>query len=76
MIEHMGSDLFVHVDLAGVARPLIARLSAERAPHVATGQTVHLGVKPERVLLFTRDGQRLRMKQAGANVTPIRGTAQ
>ncbi|WP_321896918.1 ABC transporter ATP-binding protein [Burkholderia cepacia] len=76
MIEHMGSDLFVHVGLAGLDRPLVARLSAERAPHLAAGQALHLAVQSERVLLFTRDGQRLRQKSTGANVMPIRGAAQ
>ncbi|WMY10993.1 ABC transporter ATP-binding protein [Paraburkholderia phenoliruptrix] len=76
MIEHMGSDLFVHVDLAGLQRPLIARLSAERASQVAVGQTLHLGVQPERVLLFAGDGQRLRTAHAPASVTPIRGATQ
>ncbi|WP_407151180.1 ABC transporter ATP-binding protein [Bradyrhizobium sp. ORS 86] len=78
MIEHMGSDLFVHLDLAGVDHPLIARLLAERAPHIATGQTVHVGVRPDRVLLFTRDGQRLRNEvQSGrTSVSPIREIAR
>ncbi|MFQ3453239.1 ABC transporter ATP-binding protein [Bradyrhizobium sp. UFLA01-814] len=60
MIEHMGADLFVHLDLAGVDRPLIARLDAERASHVAHGQTLHVGVSSDRVLLFAADGWRLR----------------
>ncbi|WP_050424553.1 ABC transporter ATP-binding protein [Bradyrhizobium tropiciagri] len=74
MIEHMGSDLFVHLDLAGVEHPLIARLLAERAPHIASGQTLHVGVRPDRVLLFTRDGQRLRrqVESGRASVRPIR----
>ncbi|TKV74043.1 ABC transporter ATP-binding protein [Bradyrhizobium elkanii] len=60
LIEHMGSDLLVHFDLPGIDHPLIARLLAERAPQIAPGQTLHLGVRPDRVLLFTRDGRRLR----------------
>ncbi|NYG45478.1 multiple sugar transport system ATP-binding protein [Bradyrhizobium sp. IAR9] len=74
MIEHMGSDLFVHIDLAGVEHPLIARLLAERAPHMASGQTLHVGVRPDRVLLFTRDGQRLRrqVESGRSSVRPIR----
>ncbi|MGF6313318.1 ABC-type sugar transport system ATPase subunit [Bradyrhizobium sp. i1.8.4] len=55
MIEHMGSDIFVHLDLAGIDQPLIARLLAERAPHIAPGQTLHVGVSPDRIL-FARDG--------------------
>nr|WP_233288165.1 ABC transporter ATP-binding protein [Bradyrhizobium brasilense] len=78
MIEHMGSDLFVHLDLAGIDHPLIARLLAERAPHIAPGRTLHLAVRPDRMLLFTRDGRRLRKEvEAGqASVTPIREIAR
>lgn len=78
MIEHMGSDLFVHLDLAGLEHPFIARLLAERAPHIAPGQTLHLGVRPERVLLFTRNGRRLRRQDDAipASVTPFRDVAQ
>ena len=77
MIEHMGSDLFVHLDLAGLEHPFIARLLAERAPHIAPGQTLHLGVRSERVLLFTRNGRRLRQDEATpASVTPFRDVAQ
>ena len=70
LVEHMGSDLYVHFDMAGVGEPLIARLPAERAPHIATGQTLHLGVATDRVLLFAADGKRIRPR---ANVTSIRG---
>lgn len=78
MIEHMGSDLFVHLDLAGIDHPLIARLLAERAPHIAVGQTLHVGVRPDRVLLFTRDGRRLRreVECVRASVTSIREIAR
>ena len=78
MIEHMGSDLFVHLDMAGIEHPLIARLLAERAPQIAPGQTLHVGVRPDRVLLFTRDGQRLRrgLEAGRASVTPLREVAR
>ncbi|GLS33083.1 multiple sugar transport system ATP-binding protein [Mesorhizobium albiziae] len=60
MVEHMGSDLYVHLDVPGTDNPVIARLLAERAPQISSGQTLHLGVKPERLLLFAADGRRLR----------------
>ncbi|MHC2440283.1 ABC transporter ATP-binding protein [Bradyrhizobium sp. USDA 4451] len=77
MIEHMGSDLFVYLDLAGIDQPLIARLLAERAPHIVPGQTLHVGVRPERILLFTRDGRRLRRDRDSSKgaVTPFREVA-
>ncbi|MGY4319444.1 ABC transporter ATP-binding protein [Bradyrhizobium sp. JR3.5] len=78
MIEHMGSDLFVHLDLAGPDQPLVARLPAECAPRIASGQTLHVGVRPDRVLLFTRDGRRLRgqVESSRALVTPLREVAR
>ncbi|NLS70259.1 ABC transporter ATP-binding protein [Bradyrhizobium brasilense] len=77
LIEHMGSDLFVHLDLPGIDHPLIARLLAERAPRIAPGQTLHLGVRADRVLLFTRDGRRLRREagQGPGSVAPFREIA-
>jgi multiple sugar transport system ATP-binding protein len=73
LVEHMGSDLFVHLDLPGVGHPIVARLLAERAPLITVGQTLHLGVHPDRVLIFDREGLRLRPSAAaGASVTAIR----
>ncbi|QRM32394.1 ABC transporter ATP-binding protein [Microvirga sp. VF16] len=78
LVEHMGSDLYVHLDVPGTDHPVIARLLTERAPQIAPGQTLHVGIRPERVLLFTRTGQRLRGEAAssGASVTPIREWAR
>lgn len=74
LIEHMGSDLFVHLDVAGLDHPLIARLAAERAPHITHGQTLHLAVNPDRILVFGEDGKRLRPSGSAEmrKVTPIR----
>lgn len=69
LIEHLGSDLFVHLDVAAVSDVVIGRLLAERASHIAMGQTVHLNVRPDRVLLFDAEGRRIRMR---ASVTPIK----
>jgi multiple sugar transport system ATP-binding protein len=71
LVEHMGSDLFVHLDVPGSDQPIIARLLAERAPQIAPGQTLHLGVRLERVLLFGADGKRLR-PHGHANATVVR----
>ncbi len=74
LIEHMGSDLFVHLDLAGLDHPLIARLAAERAPQIALGQTLHLSVNPDRILVFGQDGKRLRSSASAETpkLIPIR----
>jgi multiple sugar transport system ATP-binding protein len=77
LVEHMGSDLFVHLDVPGGDHPVIARLLAERAPHIASGQTLHLGVKPERLLLFAADGKRLRPRdQAASTVVQMKERLQ
>ncbi|WEX07198.1 ABC transporter ATP-binding protein [Chelativorans sp. AA-79] len=81
LVEHMGSDLFVHLDMPGVAEPVIARLLAERAPQISAGHTLHLGVRPDRALAFTREGARIRLgalakPAAGATVTHLREYAQ
>ncbi|MGV3549373.1 ABC transporter ATP-binding protein [Rhizobium sp.] len=60
LVEHMGSDLFVYLNVPGHEGPVIARLLAERAPHISEGRTLHLGVKPNQILLFGADGNRIR----------------
>jgi multiple sugar transport system ATP-binding protein len=67
-LEHMGSDLFVHLDLPREGGALIARLLAERAPQISIGQTLHLGVRPDRVLVFAADGRRVQPDRAPAPV--------
>jgi len=73
LVEHLGSDLFTHLDMPGIDEPVIARLLAERAPDIHVGETVHLAVRPELVLLFDTDGRRLRPK--GSNITTLRSFA-
>ena len=76
IVEHMGSDLFVHLDVPGVDQPVIARLLAERAPQIASGHTLHLGIKPERILLFAADGRRLRPREySETTVVKMKGHA-
>ncbi|MFD2053684.1 ABC transporter ATP-binding protein [Mesorhizobium calcicola] len=65
LVEHMGSDLFVHLNVPGMDHPIVARLLAERAPNIDPGQTLHLGVKPDRLLMFAADGRRLRSGDHG-----------
>ncbi len=58
MIEHVGSDVFAHVHLAGPDCIVTARLAAGQAPHLLRGQILHLDARPDKVLVFTRDGRR------------------
>jgi multiple sugar transport system ATP-binding protein len=77
LVEHMGSDVFVHLAVAGVAEPVIARFPAERAPDMRPGQPLGLGVQPDRVLLFDRDGKRVRPQAAilQTSTAPLRKSA-
>ncbi|KUM26965.1 glycerol-3-phosphate ABC transporter ATP-binding protein [Mesorhizobium loti] len=74
MVEHMGSDLFVYLDPSGLEQPLIARLSAERAPHIVTGQTLNVSVRSDQLLVFNRDGRRVRARDISSahSATPAR----
>jgi multiple sugar transport system ATP-binding protein len=65
LVENMGSDLYVHLDVAGMSEPVIARLLAERAPSIEAGRTLHLGLRAERILLFAPDGRRIRQEIEG-----------
>lgn len=56
--ENLGSDLFVHVEIAGGHR-VVARCAPECADRVAPGAAVALQPRPDRLLVFGRDGRRL-----------------
>ncbi|PBB51881.1 MULTISPECIES: ABC transporter ATP-binding protein [Mesorhizobium] len=60
LVEHMGSDLFVHLDIGGQREPLVARLDASRAPAIAGAHSLSVRFDPKRALLFAADGKRLR----------------
>ena len=64
LLEHLGSDLYAHVDVPGQQAPLIARLPAEDDAGAANGGTLHLRPRLDHVLLFAPDGRRLRPAQA------------
>ncbi|KKA10866.1 glycerol-3-phosphate ABC transporter ATP-binding protein [Sinorhizobium meliloti] len=75
MVEHMGSDLFVHLLVEGMNEPLIVRLHTERAPHIGSGLRLEVGVKPAHMMLFDAAGHRLPTTALRNRVTPIRETA-
>ncbi|RUU02862.1 ABC transporter ATP-binding protein [Mesorhizobium sp. USDA-HM6] len=70
MVEHMGSDLFVYLGLSGLEQPLIARLSAKRAPHIVAGRTLHVSVGSDQLLVFDRDGRRVRTRDVSSAPSP------
>ncbi|MFA1624910.1 ABC transporter ATP-binding protein [Rhizobium mongolense] len=59
-IEHMGSDVFVHLLIPHQSEAIIARLPAEDAPKLQARQQLNLTVQPEHVLIFGPDGRRIR----------------
>ena len=64
LLEHLGSDLYAHVDVPGQDAPLIARLPAEDEAASDSGATLHLRPRLEHVLLFAPNGRRLRPAEA------------
>lgn len=58
--ENLGSDLFLHVEVAGHGARVVARAAPESAATAALGANVVLRLRPDRLLLFDRVGRRLR----------------
>jgi ABC-type sugar transport system ATPase subunit len=57
MVEHLGSDLFAHVSVTGVAERVIARLDG--AEQLKVGDAVGLAFAPEHLHRFDTDGRRI-----------------
>ncbi len=57
MVEHLGSDLFAHVAVEGVADRIVARLDAEKT--LARGEAVGIGFAEEHLHRFDSGGRRL-----------------
>ncbi|MFS8113018.1 ABC transporter ATP-binding protein [Rhizobium jaguaris] len=60
LVEHLGSDLFVHLDMDGVEELLIARLPVEQASEAVLGKTLQLTVPADRMIVFDAAGKRVR----------------
>ncbi|MEO7854660.1 MAG: TOBE domain-containing protein, partial [Rubrivivax sp.] len=60
LVEHMGSESLVHVEVPGIALPLIARLDALSDRNPQRGEAVGLRPLPGRVLHFDASGVRRR----------------
>ena len=65
LVEHLGADLFAHLEVVGCPEPVILRASAEQAERLQPGRLVHAAALPGRVFLFGEDGARLRPQMAG-----------
>lgn len=60
MIEHFGSDLFVHIEVAGSSDLMVARLSTVHTQQIEDNHVIHVRVASEDVLVFDEQGQRVR----------------
>jgi multiple sugar transport system ATP-binding protein len=58
--ENLGSDLFLHVAVDGVATPVIMRCDSSALDTTAIGTSVALAIPSDALLLFGLDGRRLR----------------
>jgi len=57
--ENLGSDLFLHVAIEGVATPVIVRCDSSALDSTAVGVTVRVAVAAEHLLLFDLEGRRI-----------------
>ena len=58
-VEHLGADLFVHIELPEAGAPLIVRAEPDRHDGLACGDPVHATPRRGTALLFGDDGRRL-----------------
>jgi multiple sugar transport system ATP-binding protein len=56
-IERLGAESILHAAVPGVPAPVMVRLAPPQAEGLRPGQ--HLGLAPQRAILFDADGQRL-----------------
>ena len=57
MVEHLGSDVFAHVEVAGLEERVIIRLAGDRS--VRSGDRLVFGPDPANIHVFDAAGQRL-----------------
>ena len=60
LVEHMGSDVLVHLEVPGASDLFVARLSLERASRIQIGELLRLRLQPELLLFFDSAGRRIR----------------
>jgi multiple sugar transport system ATP-binding protein len=71
-IEHVGSDVFAHVETAAANARTIVRLSPSVGEHLGLGAQITLSVSVDRILAFAADGSRIPVL-AAANCQVERG---
>ncbi|NPU13457.1 ABC transporter ATP-binding protein [Bradyrhizobium sp. 83002] len=66
LVEHLGADRYVHIDIARTERPLIVRTHPHDGPDLAPGATIALQAEPKDMLVFDAAGRRLRKRPCDA----------
>lgn len=74
IIEHLGSDIFVYLDVPGIGEPVIARLPANQPHNIAVDQTVSLALDLKQILLFDENG--IRVNSDGVATTGSAGVGK
>jgi multiple sugar transport system ATP-binding protein len=60
LIEHVGADVFVHLEMAFASELLVMRLPLERASRIQLGEPLPFGLRSSELLFFDATGQRVR----------------
>ncbi|WP_078118789.1 ABC transporter ATP-binding protein [Thiosocius teredinicola] len=70
LLENLGAEVFVHIEVAGHDDTVVLRLTHALAQGVRLGDRVFLDFAPEHALVFDIDGRRLDAVTACANAQP------
>jgi len=65
-VEFLGAESQAHLMVAGVPEPLVARLPAEQASRLRSGDRLFMTADPEAILVFGSDGRRVAVDRAPA----------
>jgi multiple sugar transport system ATP-binding protein len=64
LVEHLGSDVHLHLQVGSASGLLVMRLPLERASEIRPGDVLQLGLCPSQLLLFDMQGRRLKPSSA------------
>ena len=65
-VEHLGSDIFLHVDIADGAHRLVARATPAEAERISIADPVNVTQVDGAAMAFAAEGHRLRFSEFGA----------
>jgi multiple sugar transport system ATP-binding protein len=67
-LENIGSDIYLHVEIAGSDLTVIARVSSMNAEDYKIDANIALGASAEHIMFFDQHGKRLRNVQAANSI--------